>query len=84
VLGGVRREAASRLRELTLAADAIAAAGLVPGDGDVDEALKEVSLAGLCGAPGVLELLVRCEELAATDQLEAVLKARLRSGRPRP
>jgi hypothetical protein len=84
VFGGVGRESAGRLRELSLAADAVPAPGLVPGDGDVDEALEEVALCGLSGAPNVLELLVRREELAAADQLEPMLKLRLRSSRPRP
>jgi len=55
---------------LPLAADAVAAAGLVPRDGDVDEALEEVALLRP-GSPGVLELLVRGEELAAADQFQA-------------
>jgi hypothetical protein len=42
----------------------------------VNESLKEVALPVLGGAPGVLELLVRSEELAAPDQLEAELKLR--------
>jgi len=43
---------------------------LVPGDGDVDETLEEVSLLGRRRAPRVLERLVRGEELAAPNQLE--------------
>ena len=43
-------EPARGLLELALAADAIAAPGLVPGDGDVDEALEEVAL-GAVGCP---------------------------------
>jgi hypothetical protein len=40
----VRAEPAGRLLELALAADAVSAPGLVPGDGDVDESLEEVAL----------------------------------------
>ena len=59
-----RRERCRRrvgLLELTLAPDPVAAAGLVPGDDDVDEPLEEVALIGLGGAPGELQLLVRLE-----------------------
>lgn len=59
-----------RLLELPLAADAVASARLVPGDRDVDEALKEVALLRRRRAPGVLERLVRGEELAASNQPE--------------
>jgi hypothetical protein len=71
VLRRVGAEPALRLLELALAPDGVASAGLVPGDRDVDEPLEEVAL--LCGrrAPRVLENLVRREELAAADQLEA-------------
>jgi hypothetical protein len=68
------REPARRLLELTLAADAVPAAGLIPGDRDVDEALEEVLLGRLGGAPGQLELLVGGKELAAADQLEPALE----------
>ena len=60
------------LRELTLAARAVAPARVVPGDCHVDEALEEVLLLRLSGAPGVLEGLVRLEVLASTDPLEPV------------
>jgi hypothetical protein len=71
VLRRIRPEAPRRLLELPLAADAVATAGLVPGDGDVDEPLEEVALLVLGGPPGVLELLVGREELAPADQIEA-------------
>jgi len=64
-------EPAGGLLQLPLAADAVAAARLVPGDGDVDEALEEVALLRLGRAPGVLELLVGGEELAPADQFQA-------------
>ncbi len=70
MLRGVGPEPAGGLLQLPLAADAVAAAGLVPRDGDVDEALEEVALLRP-GSPGVLELLVRGEELAAADQFQA-------------
>jgi hypothetical protein len=63
-------EAPGRLLELPLAADAVAAGGLVPRDRDVDEPLEEVALVGLGRTPGVLELLVGGEELAPPDQVE--------------
>jgi hypothetical protein len=74
---GVRPQAASGLLELALAADPPSAPGLVPGDGDVDEALEEVALLRLGRAPGQLELLVRREPLAAAQQLESRLEAPL-------
>src|ERR671936_2754296 len=66
-------QAPRRLLELSLAPDAVAATGLVPGDGDVDEPLVEVPLRGRSGPPRRLELLVRGEELAAADELETRL-----------
>jgi hypothetical protein len=65
-----RAEPPSRLRELPLAADRPAAAGLVPGDRHVDEPLEEVPLLRGCGAPGELELLVRLEVAAGAEQRE--------------
>src|SRR5207253_4735224 len=47
--------------------------GLVPGNGDMDEALVEVALLGGCGPPGELQLLVRLEEAPDADELETVL-----------
>jgi hypothetical protein len=77
VLRRERREPPRRLPELPLAADAVAAAGLVPRDCDVDEALEEVLLGGLGRAPGELELFVRGEELAGANQVQTCLKRRL-------
>jgi hypothetical protein len=74
VLGCVWAEAARCLLQLPLAADPVAAAGLVPRDRDVDEALEEVTLRRLRRAPGVLELLVGREELAAANQVEPSLE----------
>ena len=48
-------EAALGFLELALAADLVAAAGLVPGDDHVHEALEEVALLGLGRAPGELD-----------------------------
>jgi hypothetical protein len=73
-----RREAPCRLLELPLAADAVAAACLVPGNRDMDESLEEVAFSGLCRPPLELELLVRGEELAAADQIEAAEEVRPR------
>ena len=72
VLRRVGTESPLRLRELALAADAVATAGLVPGDGDVDEALEKVALRRLGRPPCVLQLLVCREELAGADQFEPV------------
>ena len=65
-----RAETPRRLLELTLAANLVAASGLVPGDDDVDEPLEEVLLGRLGGPPGVLERLVRGEVLAGAGELE--------------
>ena len=69
MLRRVWAEPPRRFLQLPLAADAVASPGLVPRDGDVDEALVEVAL--VCGrsAPGVFELLVGGEELPAADQV---------------
>ena len=71
----VRVEATRRLLELSLAARSVAPAGLVPGDGDVDEPLQERALVGRSLAPLVLELLVRLEVGACPDQLESFRQA---------
>ena len=68
-------EAARCFLELPLASDPVPAARLVPRDGDVDEALEEVPLARIGGAPALLEHLVGGEVLGALDQLEAALVA---------
>src|SRR3954466_15240269 len=67
----VRRQPPERLDELTLGADLPAAAGLVPGNRDMHEALEEVALRGGCGAPGELALLARGEGFAAPDGLNS-------------
>ena len=77
MLGRVGAEAASGLLQLPLAADAVAAAGLVPRDGEVDKTLEEVALLGRCCAPGVLQLLVSGEVLAAADEVEPLLEPAL-------
>jgi hypothetical protein len=73
VLGRVGREPPGRLLELALAADAVAASGLVPRDRDVDEPLEEVAFLGRRRPPRVLELLVGGEELPATNEVQAAL-----------
>jgi hypothetical protein len=80
VLGREAAQAACGLLQLPLAADPVPAAGLVPSDRDVDEALEEVTLVGTRGSPGVFELLVGGEELASANQVEATSK--LVRGRP--
>lgn len=69
-----RREPAGGLLELPLAARLVSAAGLVPGDDDVDEPLEEVLLLGLGGTPGVLERFVRGEVLPGTGELQPPLE----------
>jgi hypothetical protein len=73
-----RTEAPRRLLELALAARVVAAAGLVPRDDDVDEALEEVLLGRVGGPPRVLERFVRLEVLAASRELEAAVEVRRR------
>jgi hypothetical protein len=70
----VRSEATQRFSELALGSDSPSPSRLVPRDGDMDESLEEVSLVRRRRAPGILELLVRCEVLAGPDQLEALPK----------
>ena len=67
-------EAAGRLLELALAARPVPATPVMPGDCDVDEPLEEVALLGGRFAPLVLELLVRLEVRALTDQSDAMLE----------
>jgi len=67
-------EAALRLFELSLEADPVPAARLVPGNDDVHEPLEEVLLGRLGCAPGVLERLVRGEVLAFAGQFQAALQ----------
>ena len=67
-------QAAHGLCELALGADPPASAGLIPGNGDVDETLVEVALLGRSGAPGELELLMRREVLARTNERDAGFK----------
>ena len=69
-----RGQPADSFRQLALGADPPAPAGLVPGDRDVDESLEEVALVRRSCAPGRLELFVRGEVLAGTDQLDAFFK----------
>ena len=71
VCGSIRSKPTRGLFELALAADPVTTSGLVPGDGNVDEALEEVPLGRLGGPPGRLELLVGREVLAPLDQLES-------------
>jgi hypothetical protein len=66
------------LLELALAAGAVVAPGLVPGDDHVDEPLEEVLLGGVGGAPRVLERLVRGEVLPIAGQVEPALEVRRR------
>jgi hypothetical protein len=71
----VRRKSPGRFLELAFAADAPSAAGLVPGDRDVDQPLEKIALSRLGGPPGLLELLVCVKVPAGSDQLESALVA---------
>jgi hypothetical protein len=70
----IRRQPATRLLQLALATDLVPAACLVPGDGDVYEALEEVTFGGRGRAPRILQLFVGGEILADADQREAALE----------
>ena len=61
--GRVRLQSADRLLQLPLGADPPPAAGLVPRNGDVDEALEEVALVFVRRAPRELELFVCGEKI---------------------
>jgi len=63
------------LLELALAPDTLAAHALVPGHGDVHEALEEVPLGSGRSSPGLLERLVRAEEVLTAKEREAALIA---------
>jgi hypothetical protein len=76
--GHITGEPAAGLLELALAADPVPAAGLVPGDGDVDEALEEVALGRLGRPPLVLEHLVRVVVPPVPDELEPSREPALR------
>jgi hypothetical protein len=69
VLRRVGTEPAGGFLQLSLAPDPVAALGLVPRDGNVDEPLEEVALLLRRRSPGVFELLVGREELATADQV---------------
>ncbi|HZU20277.1 MAG TPA: hypothetical protein VE982_03560 [Gaiellaceae bacterium] len=72
-----RREPTQRLHALALGSDGTAAAALVGRHDDVDEALEEVALRRVAGAPGRLERLVRLEERAGFCEPEAVFVGEL-------
>ena len=74
MLRRVRPEPPHGLLELALAADLLAAPGLVPRHRHVDESLQEVALPGRCRPPRILELLMGREELAFSDQLDALVE----------
>ena len=73
VLGLVPLEPAQCLLELPCRRDRPSAAGLIPGDRDVDESLEEVLLLRRRRSPGRLQLFVRLEVAPGADVLEPVL-----------
>lgn len=64
MLGREGPEPPDRLHALSLGRDGPSPPVLVGGDDDVHEALEEVALGGVAGAPGELERLV-CLEVGA-------------------
>ena len=72
--GRIRAEPARRLLELPLVSGPISAAGVMPSDSDVDEALEEVALGCVGGPPEILQHLVGRKVFAAVDQLEPSLE----------
>src|SRR5215211_6214846 len=72
--GRVRCQPPDRFRQLTFRSDLTTASGLVPRDRDVHEPLEEVALVLRRRTPRVLELLVRGEVLAGTDELYTFLE----------
>ena len=74
---GERREPPRRLLELAPRGDRPPAARLVPGDGDVDEPLEEISLLRSRRAPRLLELLVRLEVATGANLLQSALERSL-------
>src|SRR5712691_9893560 len=79
-----RLESPHGLGQLPFRADLAPASGLIPLNGDVHQALKEVTLLGGRRAPGIFKLLVRGEILAGADQLDAGLKVGLELLRLQP
>jgi len=71
----VRAQAAGRLLELPSCTRRVAASGVMPGDGDVDQALQEVALGVRGRSPFGLERLVGRVVGARSDQVESVLEA---------
>ena len=71
----IRRQPSFGLLELPLAAVAVAALRMEPGDGDVHQSLQEVPLGVRGRAPLVLELLVSLEVCTVADQLQSFLQA---------
>jgi hypothetical protein len=59
-------------RELAFAPGPVPPTRVVPGDSNVDETLEEVLLRRVGRPPGLLELLVCLEVLAAPNQVETV------------
>ena len=66
---GVCPEPPQRFLPLALGRDRAPASALVGGHDDVHEALEEVALGRVAGAPGQLECLVRVEEAPLLREL---------------
>jgi hypothetical protein len=73
--GRVRPEPAGSLLELSFATGTVGPLRVQPCNRDVDETLEEVTLALGRLAPLVLQLLVRVEVLARSDQLQPSFEA---------
>ncbi len=72
--GEVGVELAESFAELTLGAEAILALVMVEADGKVDQGLQKEPLGAAGGGPDFFEHLVALEELAAVEQVEAVVE----------
>ena len=74
---GERRQPPRCFLELASRGDGTAAAGLVPGDRDMDETLEEISLLRGRRAPRLFELLVRLEVATGPNLLQPTLERSL-------
>lgn len=77
-LGQIGLHLLDAFAKLTCGADIVAIAVVVEADGEVDQALQEPAVGLLGRRPDLFEDLVAFEELAAVEQLDALLKEAFR------